>query len=543
MRHFTLLLLIFVSCTSSKFSKTDIKRAQKLAGVEFSRSEISTMHEYLQRNLDGYKEARTKSLANDVSPAVYFNPLPYGFKIESEQKQNDFQLNKSVEMPDNFNDLAFYSVADLSVLIREQKVTSTQLTQLYIERIKKYDGQLESVITITEDLALRQAKKADEEIAAGNYKGPLHGIPYGVKDLLTVEGYPTTWGAAPYKNQMLTGTATIVNKLEEAGAVLIAKLVSGTLARGDVWFGGKTKNPWDLKQGASGSSAGSGSATSAGLVGFSIGTETLGSITSPSTRCGITGLRPTYGRVSRAGVMTLSWSMDKVGPMCRTSKDCALVFEVIHGSDSRDASAVQAAFNYSTDISDLKVAYFKNLFDEDTTTVGDNNRSALEMLAEMGIEMDSISLPESPSYSTFDVILRSEAGAFFDELVISGEHTDLTEQDERSRANSLRQSRFVPAVEYIQANRHRRLLMEEFHNIIKEYDVIVTPTFGGSQLLITNLTGQPVISVPNGFDEEDHPTSISFLGNLYDEAKILAMAIAFQEATDFDEKHPPSFID
>ena len=543
MRYILAFLILITSCTPTKFTKRDIARTQKVVGVDFSKSDISTMYEYLQRNLDGYEEARTKHLDNDVSPAVYFNPMPAGFVLDTEQKTNSFQLNHQIKVPENFNELAFYSVADLSVLIRERKITSAQLTQLYLDRIKKYDGQLESVITVTEELALQQAKKADSEIAAGHYRGPLHGIPYGVKDLLTVEGYPTTWGAAPYKDQMLTGTATIVNRLEAAGAVLIAKLVSGTLARGDVWFGGKTKNPWDLDQGASGSSAGSGSATAAGLVGFSIGTETLGSITSPSTRCGVTGLRPTFGRVSRSGVMTLSWSMDKAGPICRTAKDCALVFDVIHGSDPRDPSAVQAAFNYKAKISNLKVAYFKKLFDEDTTSTRVNNIKALDVLEQMGVKLDSIALPESPPYATFDVILRSEAGAFFDELVLSGDHEKLTEQDEGSRANSLRQARFIPAVEYLQANRHRKLLMEEFHNIIKDYDVIVTPTFGGSQLLITNLTGQPVISVPNGFDEDNHPTSISFLGNLFDEASILAMAEAYQAATDFDEQHPPLFKD
>jgi Asp-tRNA(Asn)/Glu-tRNA(Gln) amidotransferase A subunit family amidase len=361
---------------------------------------------------------------------------------------------------------------------------------------------------------------------------------------MAVEGYPTTWGAKPYENQMLDYTATVVKRLEDAGAVLIAKLVSGALARGDVWFGGKTKNPWDTEQGASGSSAGSGSATAAGLVAFALGTETLGSITSPSNRNGITGLRPTYGRVSRSGVMSLSWSMDKVGPMCRNAQDCAIVFDAIQGKDTQDRTTADVPFFYDQrmDITDLKVAYLKEDIEADTTQAGEHLRQALEVMREMGIELIPAALPDANPYRAFDIILRSEAGAFFDELVRSEQVDIMVEQDAGSRANSLRQSRFIPAVEYLQANRHRRVLIEQMHELMQDVDVLISPTFGNRQLLITNLTGHPVVAVPTGLDEENHPTSMTLVGNLYDEGKIITLARAFQERTTFDELHPPDFV-
>ena len=402
---------------------------------------------------------------------------------------------------------------------------------------------LQCSISITDSLALAQAKHADDEIQNGHYRGILHGIPYGTKDLMSVPGYTTTWGAGPYKNQVLNETATVVQKLEEAGAVLVAKLVSGALARGDVWFGGKTKNPWDTTQGASGSSAGSGSATSAGLVPFALGTETLGSITSPSTRNGITGLRPTYGRVGRHGVISLSWSMDKVGPMGRNAEDCAIVFSVIQGKDKNDLTTVDLPFgvDWEKDIANLKVAYLKKDIEKDTTESGDNLRAALKTLEEMGVHPTAVEMPEEIPYRGFDIILRAEAGAFFDELVRSGEVDLMVEQDFSSRANSLRQSRFIPAVEYLQANRQRQVLIQKMQDLMKDYDVLISPTFGNDQLLATNLTGHPVIAIPTGLDKENHPTSMTFVGKLYDEASILLLAKAFQEKTVFDEMHPPGF--
>jgi Asp-tRNA(Asn)/Glu-tRNA(Gln) amidotransferase A subunit family amidase len=404
---------------------------------------------------------------------------------------------------------------------------------------------LECTITLTDSMALAQATLLDEELAQGHYRGILHGIPYGTKDLMAVAGYPTTWGAAPYKDQLLDETATVVRRLQDAGGVLVAKLVSGALARGDVWFGGKTKNPWDVEEGASGSSAGSGSATAAGLVPFALGTETLGSITSPSSKNGITGLRPTYGRVSRHGVMSLSWSMDKVGPMARNAEDCAIVFGIIQGKDSLDRTTTHIPFNYAPTepITRLRVAYLKEDIAKDTTEGKKNLDQAIKTLQDMGITMDSVRLPTDVPYDGFDIILRAESGAFFDALVRSGEVDLMVEQDQKSRANSLRQSRFIPAVEYLQANRHRQVLIEKMHALMKAYDVLVSPSFGNKQLLITNLTGQPVVIVPTGLDEEGHPTSITFVGNLYDEGKLLLLAKAFQDRTDFDEMHPSGYLE
>lgn len=526
----------------SAFTKKDIKRGQKLIGLDFDNKSIDTMHGYLNRNKRGYDSLRKYQISNETFPAMLFDPHPAGFEIPEVGESYEARILDDVAIPANRDDLAFYSIPQLASLIRQRKISSEELTLLYINRIKRYDKQLFSVITITEELALKQARQADAEIAAGNYKGVLHGIPYGVKDLMAVEGYPTTWGAAPYKDQMIEYTATVVKMLEAKGAVLIAKLVSGSLARGDVWFGGKTKNPWDLSQGASGSSAGPGSATAAGLVAFSLGTETLGSITSPSTRNGITGLRPTYGRVSRHGVMSLSWSMDKIGPMARSAQDCAIVFDAIYGKDPKDPTTNTAPFNVQkTPANQLKVAYIKEDIEADKSDTGDNLREALKVFEAMGVEPTAIALPKDYPYAVFDIILRAEAGAFFDELVISGATDDMVEQTPGSRANSLRQARFIPAVEYLQANRQRRRLIEEINQLFQDYDVIISPTFGGRQLFITNLTGHPVVSVPTGFDKKGRPTSMTLIGNLYDEGSILAMAEAYQNQTDFDEQHPPLF--
>lgn len=502
------------------------------------------MHRYLGRNLEGYDSMRNYALDYEVFPAVLFDPHPSGFEQPMNGVRPSWDIPDDVARPANLEEAAFYTIPQLASLIKNRKVTSLELTQMYLERMKRYNPTLQCAITITEELALEQARRADAEIAAGNYRGMLHGIPYGTKDLMAVPGYPTTWGSKPYEKQVIDQTATVVKRLEDAGAILIAKLVSGALARGDVWFGGQTKNPWDIEQGASGSSAGSGSATSAGLVGFSLGTETLGSITSPSTRNGVTGLRPTYGRVSRSGVMSLSWSMDKVGPICRSAEDCAIVFNVIQGKDPKDQTTADVPFFYDqkVDVTKLKIAYLQKDIEKDTSASGENLRQALEDMKKMGVELIPVALPEGSPYEVFDIILRSESGAFFDELVRSEQVDMLVEQHPGSRANSLRQSRFIPAVEYLQANRHRRVLIEQMHEIMRDVDVLISPTFGNRQMLITNLTGHPVITIPTGLDKENHPTSLTLVGNLYDEGKIIALAKAFQERTAFDELHPPNFV-
>lgn len=536
-KHGWLLLLVgslfgfIVAKTTEPLTRQDIKVAQKLFNLHFEDAAIDTMLQYLESNRKAFDTMRTFHLENEIAPALHFDPIPLDYPLSPDRGKNQWYINLQAKLPDNLEDLAFYPIQDLAGLIKSGQITSVDLTKIYLERIKKHDPKLLAFVTVTEELALQQAQRADQEIAAGIYKGPLHGIPYGVKDLASVPGYPTTWGAAPYKDQMIDETATVVKKLEEAGAVLLGKLVSGSLARGDVWFGGKTKNPWDLEQGASGSSAGSGSATAAGLVAFSIGTETLGSIISPSTRTGSTGLRPTFGAVSKHGFMVLSWSMDKVGPICRNATDCAIVYDYIKGQDGLDKSVKNVAFNYQEklDIKTLKVAYFQDLFEKDTSAISIHHQRTLEEFEALGIRPEKVTLPENFPFSVFDIILRAESGAFFDQLVLSGAVDEMVEQHKGSRANSLRQSRFIPAVEYLQANRHRSKLIEEFHQMIKDYDVVISPTFAGRQMLITNLTGHPALSLPNGFDEKGRPTSITLLGNYFGEDKLIALAEAYQK--------------
>ncbi len=543
-----LLVLLLTQCAhSKKIRKSDVKASQKLIDLEFSKSEIDTMRNYLARNRKGYDSMRKTKLSYDIGPALYFDPRPERFHANVRSAGSNWKILDDVTLPSSDEKIAFLSVAELSVLIKSKKISSTRLTKIYLARLKKFKDTLSAVITLTEELALKQAAKADEEIARGEYKGVLHGIPYGIKDLFAVPGYKTTWGAEPYQNQIIDEKATVAKRLEDAGAVLLAKLTSGALARGDVWFGGKTKNPWDLKQGASGSSAGSASATAAGLVAFAIGTETLGSIIAPSSRCGATGLRPTFGSVSREGCMTLSWSMDKAGPICRTAQDCAIVFNVIKGKNAndKDRSAVDYPFSFNPpiDLKGYKVGYFKKLFNKkDTTKVKVNDSLSLVVLRNLGAELHEVVMPDSIPYDAFDIILRSEAGAFFDELV--REHKDrlLSEQTKESRANSLRQARFISAVEYLQANRHRKVLIEKFNAMIKDYDFIVSPTNGKNVSLATNLTGHPAICFPNGFDFKGHPTSITLIGNLYDEGPLLEAAYRIQQATDFEEKHPALFL-
>jgi len=542
---YVVLLLYNCNESSDTFSKDDVTKSLKIIGVGFNKKYIDTLYPYLKQNKEGYDTLRKYKLDNEVFPAIRFDPLPKGFTARPQVGFPDWKIPLGVELPKNKNNLAFYSIPQLASLIKYKKITVLALTEFFIERHKKYNPILECTITITEEMAISQAKKMDKELAEGKYRGILHGIPYGVKDLMAVKGYKTTWGAEPYKNQEIDMTATVVERLQNAGAVLIAKLVSGSLARGDVWFGGKTKNPWDTKEGASGSSAGSGSATSAGLIPFALGTETLGSITSPSTKNGITGLRPTYGRVSRHGIMSLSWSMDKVGPMCRSAEDCAIVYSFITGKDPKDqtTTALPSGFEPQKDISTLRIGYLKKDIEKDTTLHKQNSERAIKTFKKLGLSLTEVELPEDVPYKSFDIILRAEAGAFFDDLVRSGDVDKMVEQNQKSRANSLRQARLIPAVEYLQANRHRQVLIEKMNAIMNEYDVLISPTFGNRQLVITNLTGHPAISIPTGLDKDQHPTSITLVGNLYDEASILLLAKTFQKNTQFDEMHPEGYTD
>lgn len=521
-----------------------ISVAEKLFDLQMSSPEKDSMMDALETQLADYKIIHNQQIDNAVPPAIWFNPVPAGVVFATEQKPINWNLPASVSMPQDINALAWYSVADLSVLIRTRKITSVELTKLFLNRLKKYGDTLHCVITLTEERAMKQARKADDDLARGLYHGPLHGIPYGIKDLFSVEGYKTTWGAASYKDQQLAKDATVVKKLDDAGAVLVAKFSLGSLAMDDVWFGGLTRNPWDLNQGSSGSSAGSASATAAGLVPFAIGTETWGSIVSPSNRCGVTGLRPTFGRVSRTGCMALSWSMDKVGPICRSAFDCALVFNSLLGADGFDQSVTSYPFNFNliTDIKKLKVGYLASLFGLDDENRA-NDSISLEVFRKMGVSLSPVSLPDSATIpvKSLALVLVAEAAAAFDDLTRTNKDDELNLQDKNAWPNIFRAAQFIPAVQYIQANRLRYKLIQEMYAVTKQYDVIITPSFAGNQLLVTNLTGNPCVVVPNGFDAQKHPTSISFIGNLYDEATLLAFAKAYQDATRFDEQKPPLF--
>jgi len=414
---------------NAKVTKDMLQEAERLAGLEFTDDERELMVEGLNKYLQGYQKLREVPIANSVAPAVQFNPVVPPMKFERKTGRLRMSKGRRRKVPSDLEQLAFWPVTDLARLVGSGKVSSTELTKMYLARLKRYDSRLECVVTLTEELALRQAKRADEEIAAGDYRGPLHGIPWGAKDLLAVKGYKTTWGAMPYKDQVIDCDATVVERLEAAGAVLVAKLTLGALAWGDVWFGGKTRNPWDPEKGSSGSSAGPASATAAGLVGFSIGSETHGSIVSPCTVCGTTGLRPTFGRVSRYGAMALSWSMDKIGPICRTVEDCALVLHAVAGPDGRDSTLVDVPFNWnaSLDVKGLKVGYLKSAFEEKRSDEQwkANDLATLDVLRGLGLELTPIELPDYP-IETMSLILSVEAAAAFDELTRSGRRSSIS---------------------------------------------------------------------------------------------------------------------
>ncbi|HZY81083.1 MAG TPA: amidase [Cyclobacteriaceae bacterium] len=529
-RYSLLMVFIVMAATVAAQEKYPTKTIEPLYDISLTDAERDSLKSNIEGFQKEYQALHQYKLDNSVGMALKFDPRPKGFQIPAATGPGDWALPKNVTVPANKDELAFYPVYKLAALIKSKKITSTELTSLYISRIKKYSDTLQCVISLLEERAMRDAKKADEEIAKGKYKGPLHGIPYGVKDLLAVEGTKTTWGAAPFKDQSIDRTAEVVKKLEASGAVLICKFTMGALAMGDIWYGGVTKNPWNMKQGSSGSSAGSASGTAAGLVAFSIGTETLGSIVSPSTRCGASGLRPTYGNVSTDGAMTLSWSMDKIGPICRSALDCGLVLQVI-GSN---------VLSYPRDIRKLKVAYLKTSFESKYPTRA-NDSIALKTIRNLGIEPEAVELPSGIPTSAIRIMLTAEAGAAFDELTRTNIDDQLTDQRKGAWPNTFRASRFIPAVEYINASRARTQLIEEYHAKLGQYDVIISPSFANGQLLTTNLTGHPCLVVPNGFNDQGSPTSISFLGKLYGEAALVAFARAYQEASEWDEKVPPLF--
>lgn len=527
-------------------SKSDIPAAARLLDLTFTQKEIDTMYDGVKENLGVYRLMHKQPLNNNVPLSMWQSPVLPGMKFNEKQEPINWNIPSGVSMPLNKSDLSFYSVLQLASLIKNKKISSVALTQFFIERIKKFGDTLQCVISVTEDIAMQQARLADAEIAKGKYRGPLHGIPYGLKDLFAVKGTKTTWGAAPYKNQTIEEDAFVYSQLQAAGAVLVAKFTLGALAMGDYWYGGRTKNPWNLRGGSSGSSAGSSSATVAGLVPFAIGTETWGSIVSPSSTCGATGLRPTFGSISRSGAMTLSWSLDKVGPICRSAEDAAIVFNYIHGTDGYDMSAVNKPFNYkpNADIKKMKVAYAKNYFDRITDT-SRNEWKVLETYKQLGAQLIPVNFPDSGVYNfnIMDIVISAECAAAFDDFTRKNIDDEMTQQGKFDWPNSFRVSRLMSAVEYINANRHRYLLMQKVNEVMKDIDVMICPTRGsGNQGAITNLTGHPVVCMPTGFDKRSNlPTSITLIGKLYDEATILSAAKAYQLATEWDEAHPAMF--
>ncbi|HJZ66621.1 MAG TPA: amidase, partial [Blastocatellia bacterium] len=496
----------------------------------------------VNRNLSSYEALRKIDVPLDTEPATAFHPALPGKKYNGRPPAK-FKLSKQ-EIPkyNSLEEVAFFTASQLAELVRTRQVTSTDLTRMYLSRLKRYGPKLLCVVTLTEDLALKQAAEADREVKAGKYRGPLHGIPCGVKDLFATKGIKTTWGAEPYRDQVIDYDATVVERLRDAGAVLVAKLSMGALAQGGRWFAGVTRNPWQPDEdriGSSGSSAGPASATAAGLVGFSIGTETLGSIVSPSTRCGCAGLRPTYGRVSRYGAMGLSWTMDKIGPICRGVEDLAAVLAAIYGPDQRDITVGAAPFNWTPDtpLSKMRIGYLKAEFEQ-----GDNEKQkamykeALDALRAAGANLQPMELPQF-STNPLRVILNAEAAAAFDDITRDGRVNQLSGQSPNDWPNSFRTARFIPAIEYIRAQRARTLLMREMDKLMSNWDVFVSPAPGSASLLVTNLTGHPQVCVPCGFID-GLPRSIMFTGGLYDEASPLRVALAFERATKWHTVHP-----
>ena len=529
----------------TKISKEQIAAAERLIDLDFTDAERDSLIGEAQNYLVSYRAIHGQKLDNSLAPALVFDPIPSDFKPPVARFKNRLAdrlaLPKGVKLPANRAELAFYSLPQLASLLKNKQITSVELTKFYLDRLKKYGDTLHCVINLTEDIALREAAKADAEIQKGKWRGLLHGIPYAAKDLFSVKNTRTTWGAKPFEQQTIDADAAVIQNLRAAGAVLIAKLSMGSLAMGDIWFGGRTRSPWDLTRGSSGSSAGSAAATAAGLVPFALGTETLGSIVSPSTACGTTGLRPTFGRVNRSGAMALSWSMDKIGPITRSAEDAAIVFDAIHGTLGGDKSVrARLPFDYDgkVDWSKLKIGYAKNIFD--TLSKTRNEWRTLETLEKLGAKLTPFTWKVTVPMRITTVILESEAAAAFDEMTRTNLDDELTDQSKRAWPNAFRAARFIPAVEYINANRLRTRLIEETAAILRGFDCVIFPNFEGDVLQITNLTGNPTVVVPNGF-RDGRPTTVSFIGNLFDEATILAVAKAFQDATDFDEQHPVFF--
>ena len=528
---------------------SDVAAADKVAGRDYASDEQRAMMleslESYRRRLRRYRE---RTIDPTVEPAVHFDPrlpqtpVPTG---ESWCALSDSPM-PAFDGAD-VESLAFATLAQLSRLVKARRVTSMQLTRMYLDRLKKYGPRLLCVITLTEELALKQAARADEEIASGKYRGPLHGIPYGAKDLLATKGIPTTYGVLVFKDQVLDFDATVIAKLEEAGAVLVAKLSLGELAMGDVWFGGKTRSPWDPKEGSSGSSAGPAAATAAGLVGFSIGSETLGSIVSPCIQNGVTGLRPTWGRISRFGALPLTWTLDKLGPMCRGVEDCALVLHALHGADPKDPTAADVPFVWdpNVELSSLRIGYDAGAFDFDNKDLWKDEslvpiyRDALEKIRSLvGAELKPVTLPPAHSYGgVIGTIIAVESSSAFGELLTSGRINELVQQQPGSWPNTFRVGATVPAADYLRVQRLRTMLMRDMHEALKDVDCFVTVPYMGPNLAFTNLCGQPSLIARCG-TKDGRPKMIEFIGNLYREDAILRLGFAYEQVTEWHHLRP-----
>lgn len=504
-----------------------VKSAEWVAGVTLTDADRKAVAQALTRTLANVASLRKLGIGYETAPPLALTPEG-GSRWPFAPSRGTVTATpvKDAKKPDSDDDLAFATLSTLAELVRTKQVSSIELTKLYLQRLKKYDPALLCVVSLTEELALKQAAEADQQIAAGKYRGPLHGIPWAAKDLIAYPGSKTTWGAAHFKEQTIDAKATVASRIDDAGGVLACKTTLGALAWGDQWFGGQTKNPWNIRQGSSGSSAGTASAVAAGLVGYGIGSETHGSIVSPSTVCGVTGLRPTFGRVSRSGCMALCWSIDKVGPMCRSVEDCALVLGAIHGADGQDATAQDRPFDwpYKGKLSDLTVGFVEGVGASD---------AELKVLKELGVKLEPIKLPRSTAQALIGLILDVESATAFDAITREGVRDGIG-----LWSNTFRRGRFITAVDYLTAQRSRALLMRDMAKAVEKVDLYV----GGGDLALTNLTGHPTVCLPNGLTKingTEVPKALTFTGQLFGEMKLLAVAKAYQEATGHHLKRPP----
>jgi Asp-tRNA(Asn)/Glu-tRNA(Gln) amidotransferase A subunit family amidase len=547
-------------------SASTFAEAEKLVQIELTASERAMAAASWRSTMAGLYERRTGPrkvvLESTLAPASRWDPVLPGLKTGPARDEFIRSNADPGPLPARDEDIAFSSVTQLSRWIEQGKLTSDRLTRIYLKRLEQFDPKLHCVITLTRELALAQAKKADEEIAAGNYRGPLHGIPWGAKDLLDTAGIPTTYGAEPFRNRLPAADAVVVKRLHEAGAVLVAKLSLGALALNDIWFGGQTMNPWLLEEASSGSSAGPAAATAAGLVAFAIGSETGGSIVSPSMRCGITGLRPTYGRVARTGAMTLCWSLDKLGPMTRHVEDAMLILRAISGPDAGDLASVLSKldFDASASVQGLRVGYFPRWMNENPATAVD--RAAFETVKKAGMVPVEISIPDWP-YDSLNLILFAEAAAAFEELTLSGGVNQLKAQVPDAWPNIFRESRFLSAVDFVQADRFRRKVAEEMARVFAEVDLLLVPSLRDEMLTLTNFTGHPSLTLRAGFVEVSQarsdwapdpnnpmptfspprrvPHGVTLIGRLFDEGTLATAGLALERAFGVADKRPPGF--